>query len=415
MDTSLAPSTSSADGSVEIRWSTARSLDQSVHTRPDESRYSDPVGLGGKWVALLVGCIASFGCGRIGYVVLPPDDRDSGVHGDGGGIRDAAPRDSAGTPDGGAMDAGAQDAAVVCTDPTMPCSCLAGTPGADHGCGASGDLDCCGSFEIPTESFNRDGNTMYPAVVSGFRLDAFHVTVGRFRTFVAAAVAGWVPSPGSGKHAYLNGGMGLANSGTDGGFETGWQAAWDGYLPTTQAAWDAELSRNMGPWTYPGVFEYDPITFVNWYEAYAFCIWDHGFLPSEAEWNDAAQGGDADYPCPWGTAPLSPSLSVYNFNASGLFNMLPVGSLPTGNARWGQSDMSGEAWEWMLDGFESPYATTTCNDCADLSPAQPMRTMRGGCSTCSNGGSREGAQSHWDKQDPSAAHSNNGFRCARAP
>ncbi len=49
-----------------------------------------------------------------------------------------------------------------------------------------------------------------PASVSGFRLDKYQVTVGRFRQFVAASVAGWRPAAGSGKHAHLNGGQGLA-------------------------------------------------------------------------------------------------------------------------------------------------------------------------------------------------------------
>jgi formylglycine-generating enzyme required for sulfatase activity len=29
-----------------------------------------------------------------------------------------------------------------------------------------------------------------------------------------------------------------------------------------------------------------PINCVNWWESYAFCIWDGGFLPSEAEWGN---------------------------------------------------------------------------------------------------------------------------------
>jgi len=57
-----------------------------------------------------------------------------------------------------------------------------------------------------------------PASVSAFRLDKYVVTVGRFRQFVHAlypdggsdAALAWTPAPGSGKHAHLNAGHGLA-------------------------------------------------------------------------------------------------------------------------------------------------------------------------------------------------------------
>jgi formylglycine-generating enzyme required for sulfatase activity len=49
------------------------------------------------------------------------------------------------------------------------------------------------------------------ATLSSYRLDRYEVTVGRFRQFVSATAAGWLPASGSGKHVHLNGGQGLVN------------------------------------------------------------------------------------------------------------------------------------------------------------------------------------------------------------
>ncbi len=42
---------------------------------------------------------------------------------------------------------------------------------------------------------------------------------------------------------------------------------------------------------YAGSNENQPINCVTWYEAFAFCISDGGYLPTAAEWNYAAAGG----------------------------------------------------------------------------------------------------------------------------
>ena len=143
--------------------------------------------------------------------------------------------------------------------------------------------------------------------MSGFRLDENLVTVGRFRKFVAASVAGWIPAAGSGKHTHLNGGRGLGDSGGS-GYEPGWD-------PRTPPRAGDDGSRLDGPVELRAVVsnldatrraphETLPLNCVDWYEAYAFCIWDGGFLPSEAEWEYAAAGGDELREYPWGsTAP----------------------------------------------------------------------------------------------------------------
>jgi formylglycine-generating enzyme required for sulfatase activity len=122
-------------------------------------------------------------------------------------------------------------------------------------------------------------------------MDKYDVTVGRFRRFVAAwnNGNGYIPLPGWGKHSHLNGGLGLVNSTglADGGtaYENGWDLAYP-IAPT-----NANLTSCTAGFTWtnaPGSQENLPITCINWYEAYAFCIWDGGFLPSEAEWEYAA-------------------------------------------------------------------------------------------------------------------------------
>ncbi len=153
-------------------------------------------------------------------------------------------------------------------------------------CGSSQHDCCCTSLEVvPNGSFYRSyenaGSGLAaeadPATVSGFRLDKYLVTVGRFRQFVAAWSGGWSTAPGSGKHAHLSAGRGLADSSAPGSYETGWDGQWDSMVAPS----DANLICGSGndTWT-PSAASNEslPINCTTWYEAYAFCIWDGGFL-----------------------------------------------------------------------------------------------------------------------------------------
>lgn len=92
-----------------------------------------------------------------------------------------------------------------------------------------------------------------------------------------------------------------------------------------------------------------PVHYATWWEMYAFCIWDSGFLPTEAEWNDAAAGGADQRTYPWGTD-LSPDNAVYSAP-----HPSTVGSKsPQGDGKWGQADLAGNMGEWTLDQYESP-------------------------------------------------------------
>jgi formylglycine-generating enzyme required for sulfatase activity len=210
----------------------------------------------------------------------------------------------------------------------------------------------------------------YPATVSDFRLDRFEITVGRFRRFVAAYSRDMI-SAGVGRNP---------NNPSD----PGWDTAWNASLPADAAALqtDVQCSSAYQTWTATaGSNENMPIVCLDWYTALAFCIWDGGRLPTEAEWNYAAAGGSEQRVYPWSSPPGNATIdcSYANFNGGCSAAVAPksVGTeSPKGDGKYGQADLAGNAWEWILDWYGIPYPNP-CMDCADTTAATG-RVLRGG-------------------------------------
>ncbi len=336
---------------------------------------------------------------------VSPDGRDVSV--DGNAVTDIA-TDS--TDDSG--DSG--DSGVI-----EPPSCT--------GALACGSDSCCATLLLAGGTFQRsfdwDNYTdpQYVATISDFRLDKYEITVGRFRKFVNAVVAGWSPPLGSGKHTHLSGGKGLV-VGSGPSYESGWNGSWTALsLPTSKSAWEGgsylACDANYQTWTpITGSNENKPINCITWYQAYAFCIWDGGFLPSEAEWNYAAANGVDQDVYPWGS--MNPgadtSLAIYGcyFNGtgtcSGAQNIATVGSAPSGNGRkWHHADLAGNVAEWTFD-LHSTYPLP-CDNCASTSGLN--RVVRGGTFNLGASYLRNG-----DRQyiEPSNRALTVGARCARS-
>jgi formylglycine-generating enzyme required for sulfatase activity len=153
-----------------------------------------------------------------------------------------------------------------------------------------------------------------------------------------------------------------------------------------------------------------PINCVSWYEAFAFCIWDGGRLPTEAEWEYAAAGGSENRLYPWGSEPPDETRASYL-----CLPFVSVGSKSAGAGRWGHLDLAGSMWEWTFDWYDENWysdpAATGTNVC-NLTPTR-LRTNRGGGWDYGSDYLRA-AYRGLELFPPKTHFPSIGFRCARA-
>ncbi len=274
-----------------------------------------------------------------------------------------------------------------------PPSCETGEGGTGPRCGTR-NVTCCESRPVPGGMYYRrldnpaSTKNVHLTAVSNFLLDTYEISVGRFRTFLSAG-QGTQESPPeakAGAHPQI--------------WDSGWRPAWNESLVANREAFDAALlgcdGREFMTWTEEvGDKEKLPMNCITWFEAFAFCVWDGGRLPTEAEWYYAATGGKEQRYYPWSSpshsTDIDPSHAVHDCTVDGLApegcvsaGPRQVGSRsPNGDGLWGQSDLAGNVWEWTLDWFANGYIPPdpeVCHDCANTDDtANTMsRVVRGG-------------------------------------
>jgi formylglycine-generating enzyme required for sulfatase activity len=126
-----------------------------------------------------------------------------------------------------------------------------------------------------------------------------------------------------------------------------------------------------------------PVTLVRWEDAVTYCAWlnavtGKGFrLPTEAEWERAARGGQQGRRYPWGDR-LDRNMA--NFLTD------PTMKPARGTTRcrsyppnaYGLFDMTGNVWEWVQDWYDPSYYSVSPNRNPQGPRSGSMRVVRGG-------------------------------------
>ena len=98
---------------------------------------------------------------------------------------------------------------------------------------------------------------------------------------------------------------------------------------------------------------YSPVVGVSWDDSLSYCAWKDKRLPTEAEWEKAAKGGEQrDWP--WGNEE-NPTFANLVGKEDGFLYSSPVGSIQKDQSPYGVYDMAGNAMEWVSSWFREDY------------------------------------------------------------
>lgn len=153
------------------------------------------------------------------------------------------------------------------------------------------------------------------------------------------------------------------------------------------AAW----SRPEGSGSSTDGRERHPVVHVSLADTRAYAAWAGGRLPTEAEWEHAAAGGNPGIRFPWGDrepdeAGFLPcniwqgTFPVDNTAADGFRGTAPVDAYQANG--YGLHNMCGNAWEWTSDAFRIQSLSRQARERNDAARRTNARVMKGGSYLC---------------------------------
>ncbi|TDB67573.1 formylglycine-generating enzyme family protein [Arundinibacter roseus] len=283
-----------------------------------------------------------------------------------------------------------------------------------------------GTFLMGADEF-PDSRPLHKVTVDGFYMDAHEVTNEQFAEFVQATGYKTVAErplnpadyPGVPVEKLVPGSAVFTSTSQPVSLDNPLQ--WWEYV--AGANWAMPEGKGS---SWKGREKY-PVVHVSYEDAAAYAKWAGKRLPTEAEWEFAAQGGKGNRTYYWGEE-LKPGnqwvANIYqgsfpdkNTTEDGFAKAAPIKSFPANP--YGLYDMDGNVWEWCFDLYrpdtymnsaaKNPTGPTDSYDPDE--PGVVKRVQRGGSFLCSDSYCVRYKAGSRGKGEVTSGSDNLGFRC----
>jgi len=177
-----------------------------------------------------------------------------------------------------------------------------------------------GTFQMGSTSGDANEAPIHNVTLSNFSISKYEITNAQYATFMNA--------------------VGASSNGSVIGTE---------YLDMDDN--DIQINYTSGQFVAQSGKENNPVIEVSWFGAKAYAEYYGGRLPTEAEWEFAARGGNSSNGYTYSGSNTIGDVAWYNSNSGDLTH-----SVGTKNANeLGIYDMTGNVWEWTNDWYGTNY------------------------------------------------------------